>query len=658
MGRVFLSYARADRLCAERIARVLEEHGHTVWWDRHLDGGEEFADEIESELNAAEAVLVVWSARSIKSRWVRDEAAVGGESGRLVPITIDGSLPPLGFRQFHTLDLNGWKAGGRDKRTDDLIHAIERRVANPPSDAGGGKPARPPEGSERPRSVWIAAALALLLLAAVGVYFIAFRDRRPSAADTPIVALLPITSASNDPALRELAPQIRDSIAHRLSQSDLQIQQLESASREAGTAGDYRLSGELSKSADQFIVTIRLDDAAHGITVFSKRFEGKSAEVATFAERVGVQIAGSIAWAAPLMALEKRHPSPPAVLADLLGQLDFTSERPLNYLVGKRAVARAPQSAYAQVNLAMGTGLTLSDIPRQDRPRAKAEALKAADQAKKLAPEFGDVYAAWCMLHSETRIAECEDRLRAGKRIDPGAPFVDAFLSGTLRQAGRFEEAFELTHINYAQDPYVPTKIGNVLQAYEFGNQTKEAQELFAKTVRWWPEFEGHFLTNRAIGKFARSDLGGLAELFRQESKDALPPYAVGLVDLVGAARAKSVPDVRAVCGQGIPGFNAAFCAIVLAQLGDFDGAFALTDRAYPRRLGSTPAETERIWLDQPDTVPTSLLSSPAAAALRRDPRFLALAQRVGLIAYWRTGRLPDFCRKQREPLCARLTRS
>lgn len=658
MGRIFLSYARADRLCAERLARVLEGHGHAVWWDRHLEGGEEFADEIESELNAAEAVLVVWSTQSIKSRWVRDEAAVGGESGRLVPITIDGSLPPMGFRQFHTLDLNGWKAGRGDKRTDDLLHAIERRVADPPSGTGGGKPVRPPGGSERPRLVWIAAALALLLVVAVGIYFIVGSNRGPSAADTPMIALLPIATASNDPALRELAPQIRDSIAHRLAQGDLQIQQIESAPREGGTAGDYRLSGELSKNADSLIATIRLDDAAHGVTVFSKRFLGKGTDIADFADMIGVQIAGNIAWAAPLMALEKRHPSPPAVLADLLGQLDFTSDQPLNRLVDKRAAERAPQSAYAQVNLAMNTGITLSDIPRPDRPQAIAESLKAADRAMKLAPEFGDVYAAWCLLHSETRFAECEDRLRAAKRIDPGAPFVDAFLSATLRQAGRFEEAFELTRVNYAQDPYVPTKIGWVLQAYEFGNQTNEAQELFAKAVRWWPEFAGSFLTNRVTGKFARSDLDGLAALFRQTGKDALPPFAAGLVGLVDAARAKSVPGARAVCGEKISGFNAAFCAIVLAQLGDFDGAFALTDRTYPRRVGSSPAETERIWLDQPDTAPLSILSSPAAAALRRDPRFLALAQRVGLIAYWRTGRLPDFCSKQREPICARLTRS
>lgn len=655
MGRIFLSYARDDRSTVEKLAGILTGQGHDVWWDRHLHGGKEFADEIEAELEAADIVLVAWSHRSAKSRWVRDEAAVGGDSDRLVPVSIDGSLPPIGFRQFHTVDLAGWKGGKRDPRTAGLLQTIERKLAGE-KDPQSGTVRRKKRPGSQPRTLWIGAMLALLV-AAIGVYFLAFRDRGPSAADTPMIALLPITTASNDAALRELAPQVRDSIAHRLSQSDLQIQQIDAAPREAGIAGDYRLTGEVSKNGDQIIVTIRLADAAHGITVFSKRFEAKGAELATFADRVGVQIAGSIAWAAPLMALEKKHPSPPAILADLLGQLDFTSDKPLNPRMVKRAAERAPQSAFAQVNLAMDTGLTLSDIPRPDRPRAIAEALKAAEQAKKLAPEFGDVHAAWCLLHSETRIAECEDRLRAGKRIDPDAPFVDTFLSGTLRQAGRFAEAFELTRINYAQDPYVPTKIGYVLQAYEFGNEQQQAEELFTKAMGWWPEFEGSFIIHRAMGKFARSDFDGLAQLLKAASKIDAPPYVRDYSRLVSAAREKSASRARAACTEPFSGSFAAFCAIVLAQLGDVDRAFALIDRVYPRRLGSTPAETERIWLDQPDTVPVSILSFPAAAALRRDPRFLAVAQRLGLLAYWRSGRLPDFCKPPGEPVCAQFRR-
>ena len=39
----------------------------------------------------------------------RDEAAAGRDTGRLVPVTLDGTAAPLGFRQFQTIDLSHWK---------------------------------------------------------------------------------------------------------------------------------------------------------------------------------------------------------------------------------------------------------------------------------------------------------------------------------------------------------------------------------------------------------------------------------------------------------------------------------------------------------------------------------------------------------------------
>src|SRR5689334_25147831 len=91
MGTIFLSYARDDQACAATLARVLEDAGHEVWWDRRIDSGEEFAIEIETALDRADVVLVAWSAHAAKSAWVRDEAATGRDDGRLLPVTIDGS---------------------------------------------------------------------------------------------------------------------------------------------------------------------------------------------------------------------------------------------------------------------------------------------------------------------------------------------------------------------------------------------------------------------------------------------------------------------------------------------------------------------------------------------------------------------------------------
>jgi hypothetical protein len=109
MARVFLSYARADRQRAGELAAGLERAGHEVWWDRRLTGGAEYEREIEAQLAEADVVVVAWSAAAAKSHWVRDEATAGRDRNRLVPVSLDGTPPPLGFRQLHTIDVTAWK---------------------------------------------------------------------------------------------------------------------------------------------------------------------------------------------------------------------------------------------------------------------------------------------------------------------------------------------------------------------------------------------------------------------------------------------------------------------------------------------------------------------------------------------------------------------
>ena len=113
MAKVFLSYDREDASRAQAIAAALEDAGHDVWGDRHIRGGSQFSKEIEEELAKADAVVVLWSVHSVDSAWVRDEAAAGRDSGRLVPARIDKTPPPLGFRQFQSIDLSQWSKRAR-----------------------------------------------------------------------------------------------------------------------------------------------------------------------------------------------------------------------------------------------------------------------------------------------------------------------------------------------------------------------------------------------------------------------------------------------------------------------------------------------------------------------------------------------------------------
>ena len=76
-------------------------------------------------------MIVLWSKTSTHSDWVRDEAARGRDRKCLVPISLDGSKPPLGFRQYHTIDLSKWHGRTHEPQFGAVLRCIE---------ALGGKP--------------------------------------------------------------------------------------------------------------------------------------------------------------------------------------------------------------------------------------------------------------------------------------------------------------------------------------------------------------------------------------------------------------------------------------------------------------------------------------------------------------------------------------
>ncbi|MEM8920704.1 MAG: toll/interleukin-1 receptor domain-containing protein, partial [Pseudomonadota bacterium] len=136
MADVFISYARDNRDKAAMLADLITKQGYDVWWDRDLIAGDNYSDVIEETLDTATAVIVLWSGVSRKSHWVRDEAAVGRDRNRLLPIIIDANTPPLGFRQVHTLDMKDW-TGGEHHELEDLWAGLKalcgpRATATPP----------------------------------------------------------------------------------------------------------------------------------------------------------------------------------------------------------------------------------------------------------------------------------------------------------------------------------------------------------------------------------------------------------------------------------------------------------------------------------------------------------------------------------------------
>jgi hypothetical protein len=74
LSDTFLSYNRDDQATARLFAEGFEHEGFSVWWDATLHSGEAYGQVTEKALREAKAVVVLWSKKSVDSRWVRAEA--------------------------------------------------------------------------------------------------------------------------------------------------------------------------------------------------------------------------------------------------------------------------------------------------------------------------------------------------------------------------------------------------------------------------------------------------------------------------------------------------------------------------------------------------------------------------------------------------------
>jgi TIR domain len=105
---IFLSYASEDTSKAVELARILENDGWSVWWDREISPGQDFEVEIDMALSQARAVVVLWSEFSVASNWVRNEAREAKEANKLIPVVLDDARIPLSYRSLNTIDLRQW----------------------------------------------------------------------------------------------------------------------------------------------------------------------------------------------------------------------------------------------------------------------------------------------------------------------------------------------------------------------------------------------------------------------------------------------------------------------------------------------------------------------------------------------------------------------
>lgn len=132
MSDIFVSYKREDRDRVEPLARALEREGFSVWWDPELPIGQSYSSSIRGALTEARAVIPVWTALSVQSEWVQEEATHGKRRGVLFPVRLDAVDPPMGFTMVETVDLLDWHEGATDhEEWGRLLQQLRAKLRSP-----------------------------------------------------------------------------------------------------------------------------------------------------------------------------------------------------------------------------------------------------------------------------------------------------------------------------------------------------------------------------------------------------------------------------------------------------------------------------------------------------------------------------------------------
>ena len=613
---VFVSYARADRKRAEAIVAFLERSGISVWWDDLLEGGERFAPTIASALESARTVIVLWSASSIESNWVRDEAQSGVDRSCLVPVSLDGTLPPLGFRQFQCVDASRWNGSPSAPEARQLLAALsncgkpEARMQGLSTSLSGG-----PRISRRALATGGAGLVGIAAIAAFGLnWFGSESDGITS------LAVMPFTNLSGQEEQAWFSAGLSNELRAALSRNPL-------LRVSAPTSSALPADG----STDEFALAKTLGVA--NILRGTVQIAGETARISAELVQVGD---GLVQWAE---SFDRDMRDVLAVQSDIAKTVAISlitkiagDERAKESLLAQETVGGTRNAIAYEAYL---RGLALYDLSAgQESDR---NALAQFDAAIAADPQFAAAHAMRSTMLAAIansspdakEVSEAYDAsIASAKRaIDLAPQLARGHLAlGFALSNGRLDRAGAAPHYEKAQElaPGDADTLRSVAQFYAYGSATREARRLIDKVLELDPLNARAFRTAGYIALLSHDyplTLTRMNEALRlnPELSSVRNGMATALFAQGNAAGAleefRKEPEVI---------FAATGEAIVLHALGDSEGAQAALDRMvaeYGDAALYQQAQVMAQWGRKEEAL--ALLDSAVA---KKDPGMLFLA--------------------------------
>lgn len=621
MARIFLSYDHEDMGLAKPIADALEKSGHTVWYDRHIQGGAQYSHKIEQALDAADTVVVLWSKHSLDSAWVRDEAAEGRDRGKLVPLKVGGVTVPIGFRQFQTIDLGAWKGRGKVPNFDRLLDAVgSQREESAVSSPGIATTLSPPAARPKARPKIIFAAVAALLIAAFS--FGAWKWF--GGEELPVVE---VAAAETSPRSIAAANELYVKLGSLAQVGQGKWQLVDAATASGKPTFLFRTADLGSPQVPR--ANLVLTGGKDGSLLWSREFAVPSGGQADLRQQVSVT-AGRVLGC----ALETREAG--GLRADLYKLfLDAcASAAELSYDDADKVAGQfrlitqqAPKFRPAWSRLLAAAGTADDVMSNAGERRDTLERLKEdVARAKRAFPELPELALVIPRLDKSLSFGSKLELTEAALRTSPENVALLDQKSSQLIAVGRVSDAALSARRVAALDPLSPNATTQYILSLAQAGQISEARDELAKAEKTWAGTGA--LHDAQWGFNMRYGDPHVALAMKEGQSDAMKTFLGLRLDPDPAAIEREVASLRPYLEKHDSG---AF-GFVTQELAEFKR----TDEVF-NWIAQTPASVVADY--------SYLLFRPAFAAVRADPRFMGVAARIGLVRYWSSsGDWPDFC--------------
>jgi TolB-like protein len=485
------------------------------------------------------------------------------------------------------------------------------------------------------------------------------QPERPQPGGAPVLAVLAFDNLSGDPAMAYLSDGVSEEIQQTVSQgsqlkviarsSSFQFRGADKAVRKvAGELGaTHLLDGSVQLRGTRLRISAQLVDCIGDATLWADRVDGELNDVFELQD----QIAAAVAQALKVTLRSTSRPAlAPAVYESFLRARSLVTEGGRFYddtateviPLLESVVEAEPRHAAAWELLAAARAWTLRSGRRKGAyGEGRAGVVAAAEASLRLDPGRGGAYAALAMLEPWGAYRAREVLLEKARRTSPNDPDVLTELSSFSWSVGRFREALSYAEQACELNPLMPAARLEVAEMRTYVGDYDASIRMLQDLHRRWPR---NFPILLSLLNFACS----------LEFWDAYREAAADVSSFDGWQRKQL--DLSVQYGEALASQDAGLRQAILDRytayldrrgtiplnyleglgfLGFADRAFELAERASFAHV-----------FDPDGPLPSA--SFPGVilgrwGVLSKSPKFLDLADRLGLCAYWRdTGRWPD----------------